>query len=286
MKNIYDLSNLNRVQQISVNRPYTKKDKTNGLSIVILTLDKPNYIIPLIQCLEKQAEKFKESQIAFEVLIGDTGSTDPKVLELYSGLKENFKVIRNLKYHFSKNNNEVAYTHASYDSILFLNNDTLIDGADILLKVYQALTSNPRNGVAGAVMQFENKRIQHAGIDFHFDESMDGYFPYHSYGNEKIESIKDSKEITNFAAVTGAFLMIKWNLFLKANGFDEFYNREAQDIDLCMKVKRLGYQIILTRFGTVFHFENGTRKKGEEDSSDRKRLVRKWNHFIKFGLTI
>ncbi|WCL51276.1 glycosyltransferase [Leptospira sp. GIMC2001] len=286
MKNIYDISNLDRVKEIENDRNLEYSSKIIGLSIVILNLDKPNFIIPLLECLDRQNAIFNDKHISFEVIIGDTGSSNTQVLEYYDKLKENFIVVRNLKYHFSKNNNYLAYNYAKYDTILFLNNDTLLEKSDSLFNIYNSLNIDKKLGIAGPVLLFENKRIQHAGIDFYYDERMDGFFPYHKNGNEKIESIKHYKELTPFAAVTGAFLMIKWSLFEKVQGFDEFYNKEGQDIDLCMKIKRLGYKIILTNFGTIYHFENGTRVKGEEDSSDRKRLVRKWNNFIKYGLTI
>ncbi len=286
MKNIYDKSNIERVKEVQSKKELIYKEKIKGLSVVILNLDKPEFIIPLLDCLLVANTFFTEAGESFEVLIGDTGSSNPKVLHYYKTLEENFIVVKNLKYHFSQNNNYLATTYAQYKSILFLNNDTLLDKPENLYQIYSALNSDTNIGIAGAVLLFQDKSIQHAGISFFEHSETQGMFPYHPLGNENYDAIKNFQSIESFAAVTGAFLMIKWDLFFYCQGFDEFYEKEAQDVDLCLKIKRMGYKTILTNFGIIYHYENGTRKKGEECNTDRIRFIRKWSNFIRFGLQI
>lgn len=286
MKNIYDIDNISRVREIENNRDLRFIQKARGLSVIVLILNNSENIILLLKCLEEAENSFVQKEIPFEIIIGDTGTTDKKVLEFYSNLKENYKVINDLSYHFSKNNNLLAFKHAKYDTLLFLNNDILLQTPNDLLQIYESLHSDPNIGIAGSVLLFENKKIQHAGIAFADHEETQGFFPYHIHENESIDSLKDSEKVMSFPAVIGAFLFIKWELFLTCLGFDEYYEKEGQDIDLCLKVKRLGYKIILTNFGTIFHYENGAKKKGEESNSDRMRLIRKWSNFIKYGLQL
>lgn len=65
----------------------------------------------------------------------------------------------------------------------------------------------------------------------------------------------DSKEV--FWA-TGACMFIKADLFFKAGGFDEDFFAHMEEIDLCWRLKRLGYTIHVTPASTVYHLGGGT----------------------------
>jgi len=81
-------------------------------------------------------------------------------------------------------------------------------------------------------------------------------------------------------AVTGAFLMIKADLFESVDGFDEIYQAECQDVDLCLKVHRLGKRIGMCDVGPLVHLENATRPKGEENWRDRSIFIRRWSTYL------
>ena len=80
--------------------------------------------------------------------------------------------------------------------------------------------------------------------------------------------------------MTGAFLMIDSDLFARVGGFDEEYEAECQDIDLCLRVRRLGVKCRVLDAGRLVHIENATRPKGEENWSDRALFLRRWSSYI------
>ena len=100
-------SNLTRINEIKKHEPKTfgTSVRPKGLSVIILNLDKPEYIIPLVHQLLDQAKVFFDNSHQFEIIIGDTGTTDLEVLKLYH--LESIKVVKGLHYHFSKNNNQL-----------------------------------------------------------------------------------------------------------------------------------------------------------------------------------
>ncbi|WP_054689538.1 hypothetical protein [Desulfosarcina cetonica] len=79
--------------------------------------------------------------------------------------------------------------------------------------------------------------------------------------------------------VTGAALLIRHDRFDAVGGFDESYNEECQDMDLCMKIWEAGYKVVYYPDTDIIHYENGTRTIGE-DNNDRATFRTKWARFI------
>lgn len=276
-------NNSDRIENLSIIPPrnFLHSNRRLGISVVILNLDKPEYILPLVKKLKECMLVFNKQGLNFEILIGDTGSTHPEVLNLYED--KDIQVIKNLKYHFSKNNNTVAFENSKCEYILFLNNDIIFEDSNLLYNLYVEAKSDPKISIFGHCLYFANETIQHRGIEFlKINEGRD-FLPYHIDATKKIEFSLLPLQ-SEYDATTGAFLMIECLKFAQIRGFSEEYEKEAQDIDLCLKIRRLGFKIKVFNFAKVYHFENGTRKKGEESNFDRSLFVRRWSSFIEAKL--
>jgi hypothetical protein len=69
----------------------------SGLSIIILNLDRPDLIVPQLELLVREKARFAERGLTLEILVGDTGSKDRKVLAAYDRLANDVVVMRNLR---------------------------------------------------------------------------------------------------------------------------------------------------------------------------------------------
>lgn len=80
------------------------------------------------------------------------------------------------------------------------------------------------------------------------------------------------------SAVTGACLVIRKDLYEKVGGLEERYMIEFQDIDLCLKVKALGYKIIYTPHSLLYHHCSVTRgiPSKTESANDRSLFAKRW----------
>ena len=74
----------------------------------------------------------------------------------------------------------------------------------------------------------------------------------------------DRKEI--FWA-TGACLFIKADIFHKVGRFDEDFFAHMEEIDLCWRIKNLGYKIMYCPESTVFHLGGGTLSKANSQKT-------------------
>lgn len=247
------------------------------LSIIILTKDRFELID---NCLHSLVATCNFPDI--ELIIGDTGSQDNQVFELYdiigSKWKGQFRMKNLPSYHFSKNNNELA-TDAQGTYLLFLNNDTAAVSTDWITKLINAFSDHPQVGIVGAKLLFAHtQRIQHAGIEFIKDGPL-RYLGYHPYRNR--HPLMPEVCLPKYMpAVTGAFLGISRQFFMDLGGFSEKYDQEAQDVDLCMKAQQHGKKCLYQPEITFFHLENGTRVLGEENAYDRYIFQKKWRDFI------
>jgi GT2 family glycosyltransferase len=61
---------------------------------------------------------------------------------------------------------------------------------------------------------------------------------------------------------SGACLLVRAELYRKAGGLDENFFAHMEEIDLCWRLKRLGYQIHYVPQSTVYHVGGGTLSRG------------------------
>jgi hypothetical protein len=163
-------SNSDRAEHIDKSFSFAlKSNLKRGLSVVILNLDKPELIIPLITRLVDECSLFSIENLFFEVIVGDTGSTEPTVKQFYDRISQDYKFVKIVllkKYHFSQNNNEIIACHAEGEDVLFLNNDVIFREDEGLLEMYLHFRKNGRQGVWGRLLLFADQTIQHAGVFF------------------------------------------------------------------------------------------------------------------------
>ncbi len=254
------------------------RDLRAGLSVVILNKNAPELLTPLVRQLESQMRAFETAGVGCEVIVGDTGSTNPAILALYGAMPPGMRVVRELQYNFSRCNNQLEEL-AAFDTVLFLNNDIILPEAGAeLFRAYTTLTSQPSIGVLGAVMHYPDATIQHMGCELLRDPGHWG-LPYHVHARTRVPA-DTVPALAGYPAVTGAFLMMGRALFRACGGFDEGYAAECQDTALCLEARRLGYDVACADVGAIVHIENGTRPKGEEHWPDRQRFLRKYGAYI------
>ena len=210
-------------------------------------------------------------------MLGDTGSSLPEALELLDNAPAGVNISRNLIYQFSRCNNQL-FNLAKFSTVLFLNNDVLFGEAiNEILDAYEIVETQNEIGILGAVLYFPDGSAQHVGVDFLRDGKMFGH-PYHPGSHLPVTISKGT--LADVPAVTGAFMMMRSVIFKSVDGFDERYSKECQDIDLCLRVDRLGKTVKLAHAGHIIHIENGTRVVGEEDWKDRSLFIRRWSSYL------
>jgi GT2 family glycosyltransferase len=243
------------------------------ISIIIPTRDAPEV---LGRCLKSIFEK--TSYPNFEVLLMDNETTDQSALAL---MKE--YPVRQIPFpnpfNFSRANN-LGSAAATGELLLFLNNDTEIIAEDWLqhLAYY---TQQADVGAAGAVLAYEDRTVQHAGVALGMRGTADHTMRRFPLGADGYAgSLSCAREVS---VVTGACLMIRKSVYEEIGGFNEHYFTAYQDVDVCLRLRRRGLRIICTPRALLHHHEFISRTSYYYDIIDRMLLLDQWEDVIERG---
>lgn len=249
----------------------------DGLSIIVLHKERPDLLRRLWHGYSLVRDALRRDGIESELLLGDTGSAEAETLELLDAAPDGVTVVRGLRYQFSRCNNDL-FERARLRTVLFMNNDVFVDERpSAIVEAYRHFCDATDLGALGAVLYFEDGTVQHAGVDLLRRSDLFG-LPFHP--GARGTWTHPIGEVIATPAVTGAFLMTSGDLFARSGGFDERYAAECQDVDLCLRLLRAGYEVRTVALGPIRHVENATRETGEENWRDRALFIRRWSSFV------
>ena len=196
------------------------------------------------------------------VIVADNASTDGSVFFIRSRFP-NVEVIVNAENEgFAKGYN-TALQNVEADYYILLNSDVEVR-SDWIAPIILLMESDEKIGAAQPkILTFGNKKyFEYAGacggwIDrFGYPFARGRVFSICEIDNGQYE---DAAEV--FWA-TGAAFFVRSSVFHEAGGFDEFFFAHQEEIDLCWRIKRLGYKIYVEPASVVYHVGGGTLPMG------------------------
>lgn len=224
------------------------------LSLIILSYNTKDLLLKCVRSVLKQYKK-QIGNNEFEVFVVDNASSDSSVQSL-KNFKE-LKVIYNEEnYGFSKGNNKGA-KKAHGEVILFLNSDTEIKDQGFLGMV-NFLLSNQKIGILGGKLKNSDGTSQPSIGKFYTLLNLSLMM----FGGERFGLLRESpKKIKKTDWVSGACFMVKRNLFNKLLGFDEKFFMYIEDMELCYRAKKLGFDTYFFPNLNLIHKELGSSNR-------------------------
>ena len=226
------------------------------VSIIIPTKDKLDLLRPCVESVLAQT-----TYEPFEILIIDNGSVEKRTAQYFDQIATDPKV-RVLPcpgpYNYSRINN-YAVGEAAGQFVCLLNNDTEVVGAD-WLKELMRYALQPHVGAAGAKLLYPDGTIQHAGVIVGIGQAA-GHA--HRDLKDRDPGYFSHAHVTQFiSAVTGACLVVEKEKYLSVGGLDEESLAVAfNDVDLCLKLERAGWQNVYVPHAVLIHHESKSRGK-------------------------
>ncbi|WP_158513365.1 glycosyltransferase [Kozakia baliensis] len=236
------------------------------VSIIIPTKDRPDL---LKTCLD--ALNYRTLYPSIEIILVDNGSTNVDACRILDEASRNNEAIvlrRPGQFNWSFLINSGARV-ATGEVLVLLNND--IDSFEpswLQLLVEQVI--KPEIGIVGALLLYPDHRIQHGGIRLGEGPHAEHMFLGEFSANENAE--KEAPYLSS--AVTGACLAIRREVFEAVDGADEEHLPVTwNDIDLCLRIREIGYLVMMVPAARLIHYELATRKP-DTDPSQQKTLLK------------
>jgi GT2 family glycosyltransferase len=261
-------------------------DASPLISILIPNMDS---VPELDKCIRSIYQK--STYRNFEIIIIENNSKAVKTFEYYDKLKrehpDSLSVVNwdGEGFNYSALNNFGA-SKAKGEYLLLLNNDVEVITPDWIERMLM-YAQQKRVGCVGAKLLYPDGTIQHAGIGIGFlgiAAHMHRGFPFEHPGYMcRLVIAQD------VAAVTGACLMLRREVFDKVGGFDELFAVAFNDVDFCLRVWKAGYQNIFTPYAELYHYESKSRGL-DNTSKKRRRFIHeirsfqhRWNDLLVSG---
>jgi O-antigen biosynthesis protein len=223
-------------------------------SIIIPSKDQPRL---LERCVESLLNCDYSNQ---EIVLVDTGSVTAEAQALNARLagRPGVRLLPwDRPFNYSAVNNFAA-SQARGEVLALLNDDTEVITPDWLERMLEHAL-RPEIGAVGAKLLYSNGTVQHAGVVVGLKEdTLCGHFLRAAPGDDPGYD-QGLAVARNVSAVTAACLVIRRSVYEEVSGFEEQFAGDFNDIDLCLKVRQRGYQVIWTPHARLYHHECQTR---------------------------
>jgi GT2 family glycosyltransferase len=191
-----------------------------------------------------------------EVIVVDNASSDDSV----EYIKKHFpkvKLIENKKNSGFAGGCNIGAKHAKGDYILFLNNDAELS-SDPLPKMTEVFENNSDAGIVGGLLVNHKGSLQRSFGSFY--TVLNVAYLLFAGENGELKRFK-SQAVTSTDWVSGGFMLVKRSVFEKMKGFNESYFMYIEDMDLCYRIKKEGFEVYTTPYVKVKHLGQGSTNK-------------------------
>ena len=225
------------------------------VDIVIPVYRKIDFLKRCLDCIPNAAK-----DIPYKIWIHDNGTPPEEKGDFYKSLTgdKNITVLQT--------KDGVGYPKAcnfgakrgNAPLIMILTNDVFLK-EDAIVHLVREM-DNPQTGICGMKLLFPEgsphgpaEKVQHTGIEFNIRAE-----PYHQFigwssDNPKVLAKREAY------AVTGAVFIVRRNLWKEIGGFWEGYGLGTyEDMELCVRVRELGYNIKVSQEAVGYHWVNGS----------------------------
>jgi N-acetylglucosaminyl-diphospho-decaprenol L-rhamnosyltransferase len=246
-----------------------------ALSVIVVSADSG-------PSLRECVRRLLASTLSMELILVDNASLDgvPPAIERAHAHDARLKVIYNHKNIGFGPAVNLAAKQAHGHVLLVLNPDCLLQEDD-LQRLLELSASRPKAGLIGAVVCDDDGRPDPASWrrDPLLRRSLNSMF---GLGGEKVNMEQAiPAEVIEVEAVSGALMLLTREMFQRVGGFDEGYFLHCEDLDICRRVRDIGYQVLLAGDVRVHHGK-GSSSRHRPVFVSRHKHAGMWRWFRKF----
>jgi len=235
-----------------------------NISIVILNYNVKAFLEQCLMAIERARHNLE-----VEIFVVDNASVDGS----QAMVKKRFPYV-----HLIENKKNLGFARANNQALklakgkyaFILNPDTLIQ-EDTLLILKNFLDTHPDIGAVGCKLinpdgsfQLGSRRsLPTPWVAFCRIVGLSKIFPRSKLFGRYNMSYLDPNIECEVDVLSGSLLLVRMDVMEKIGYFDEDYFMYGEDIDLCYRIKNIGYKIFYTPTTKAIHYRGESTKKGE-----------------------
>jgi len=263
------------------------KKRETSVDIVIAVYNRFDL---LEQCLDSIPDAVGDT--SYNIIIVDNNSDKEERIKFYASREDIILIQNQENVGFPKACNQGA-KRGSSPYIFFLNSDVILEPNSVNIML-QDMKDNPMLGIVGMLLVFPEyagnglnpnirppNMVQHVGMDV----TINGRWIHTFVGwNADNPKVLNSREVY---AVTGAALLTKRQIWNTVGGFLEDYGGGTfEDVDYCMSVRDLGYNIIVETRAKGTHYTGATsefHRIGFPIDKNRFLFMQRWSEKLQWS---
>ncbi|MEG0838870.1 MAG: glycosyltransferase family 2 protein [Hydrogenoanaerobacterium sp.] len=235
------------------------------LSIIFINYNAVNLTMQAVHSVLSTIES-----ATIEIIVVENGD-NPE--ECYPLGEPRLQVLRNIPNKGFGHACNVGASVAQGMYLLFLNNDTILHPHTIDDSVCY-MREHLKTGALGVQILLPSGKLDHGCkrgfptpmASFCYFTKLDRIFQKNKTVCAYRQGFVPQDAIAPVDAVSGAFLLVSAQLFQLVGGFDETFFMYGEDLDLCYRIKQIGYQNIYYGATSITHLkgQSGLHTKNEK----------------------
>lgn len=241
------------------------------LSIIVVSFNTKKMTLECLESIRKYTKN-----IGYEIIVVDNNSVDGSVDAITDLGFKDISIIKNkVNKGFGAANNQ-GINNANSRYVLLLNSDTIIQD-NVLAKMITYMDKHPKTAVSSCALLNKDGSIQGTGGFFPTISRVFSWMffiedipyadvlikPFHPIHGQSFlyDGTKFYKKSRSLDWVTGAFMMVRTDILQSVGGFDEDYFMYTEEVDLCYRIKKLGWNVDYVSEESIVHLGSASSTK-------------------------
>ncbi len=265
------------------------EQEETDISVVIVNYNVKEFVANLLGSLVKAKKDYR-----LQIFVVDNASSDGSVTYLKNRFPDVTYIVNNKNAGFGKANNQ-AIRQAEGKYTLLINPDTIVS-RNTLDVMYRYMENHQDTAAAGCkilnpdgTFAPESRRAvptpltalwKILGLPRLFPDSK-RFSAYYLGGN-------DENKQGSVPVLSGAFMFFRTDVLRESGGFDEQFFMYGEDIDLCYRIRKKGWNIEYLPETSIIHYKGESTKKENIDYvvTFNKAMYQFFKKHYSFGYTL
>lgn len=207
------------------------------LTISIVNYNAGDYLLRCLESIEKVSD-----EVPLKIVMVDNASVDDSIARAKKKFPDVEYIMNDENIGFGKAHNQVL-KKLDTEYVLIFNPDCQLEKGTLKYMI-DFMDSDEKVGVSTSKLEKDNGEMDiasHRGFPTPWAS-----FKYYFLKDDSLYHLtdRDMRKTHEVDAVVGAFFLTRKSVLDKVGFFDEDYFMYAEDLDLCLRIKKAGYKIM------------------------------------------